>query len=92
MVQAGLVMTARVPGPKRIAARKTPPGPHRSASRPTRGPTAPCRNKESAATVDNETRSQPNSSSIGLMKTPKDARMPDPNIKTTVTAATTTQA
>ena len=44
------------------------------------------------ATADSALRDQPNSLSIGLMKTPNAARRPDADIMHTVSAPSTTQA
>ena len=42
-------------------------GPQRSASRPTKGPTAPRSKSETAAAPESAPRVQPNSASMGLM-------------------------
>ena len=67
-------------------------GPQRSASRPTNGPAAPSRSRETAAAPDSAPRVQPNSASIGLMYTPKTARRPDEAAMQNVSAPSTIQA
>ena len=67
-------------------------GPQRSASQPTKGPTAPTSRSESAATCDMEERSQPNSASMGLMNTPRTARSPEAARKMSTTAPSMIQA
>ena len=83
----------RAPTPRRTpeAARTTRP-PQRSASRPTRGPAAPLNTNDSEATRESAVRSQPNSASMGLMKTPKALRTPEAAKSAMAVPARTTHA
>ena len=81
-----------VPAPRTAVARSnTRRGPQMSASQPTMGATAPSTKSDSAAAPESCWRVQPNSASIGLMKTPKTARSPEPPSMTNTTAASTIQ-
>ena len=81
------------PTPSRTpeAARTTRP-PQRSARRPITGPAAPLNTNDRDATRDSAVRPQPNSASIGLMKTPKALRTPVAASRTTAVAPRTTHA
>ena len=83
----------RTPTPRRTPENAmTVRAPHRSARRPTKGPLSPLKRNDSEATRDSAVRSQPNSASIGLMKTPKALRTPDAASSATAVPPRTTQA